>query len=347
MVVEGNLPQEESGHKKDFSEPTEEMLREEKNEPATYTEKPTDLIDTPTVSCTEESDEQDTDSKIREMEGEEITNTDLPEATSPVSETTSPVSEATPQTSETTDTSDIPSPQISYEDIQEEVQTILGFNPDLPVLMPGRTSLTPEDKERINKYRKFQKVDGAAYRRVNQFLRKHTYVTAREWAIARLCADFTTRGGAEMTFIGENLPDLVPFMTGTYSPQAVNQARNSFKRKVRKSGATFFYGALCGFFTADELDDILFESSEVARFLLEVEGTAIDIDDEIDIEDRITEVMREVAEAASMIRKRESVKNDEENTEDETSIDDEVAEDETAQDETSIDEENTLRTKSA
>jgi uncharacterized protein DUF5806 len=147
---------------------------------------------------------------------------------------------------------------------------------------------------------------------VNQFLRKHTYVTAREWAIARLCADFTTRGGAEMTFIGENLPDLVPFMTDTYSPQAVNQARSSFKRKVRKSGATFFYGALCGFFTADELDDILFESSEVARFLLEVEGTSIDIDDEIDIEDRITEVMREVAEAASMIRNREPAPTDKE-----------------------------------
>lgn len=157
-------------------------------------------------------------------------------------------------------------------------------------------------------------------------------MTAREWAIARLCADFTTRGGAEMTFIGENLPDLVPFMTDTYSPQAVNQARSSFKRKVRKSGATFFYGALCGFFTADELDDILFESSEVARFLLEVEGTSIDIDDEIDIEDRITEVMREVAEAASMIRNRESVKNDEEEEdeneededEDEMSIDGET-----------------------
>ncbi|WP_245618844.1 DUF5806 family protein [Methanogenium cariaci] len=122
------------------------------------------------------------------------------------------------------------------------MQTILGFNPDLPALLPGRTPpLSPEDEERINKYRKFQKVDGAAYRRVNQFLRKHTYVTAREWAIARLCADFTTRGGAEMTFIGENLPDLVPpFMTDTYSPQAVNQARSSFKRKVRKSGGHLF-----------------------------------------------------------------------------------------------------------
>lgn len=165
-----------------------------------------------------------------------------------------------------------------------------------------KSCLSEDDLERINKYKKFKKVDGSAYRRVNQFLRKHTYITAREWAIARLCADFTTRGGAEMTFIGENLPELVPFMIDTYTPQAVNQARSSFKRKVRKSGATFFYGALCGFFTADELDDILFESSEIARFLLEIEGTSIDIDDEIDIEDRITEVMRSVAEAASMLR---------------------------------------------
>lgn len=171
-------------------------------------------------------------------------------------------------------------------------------------------SVSPGDAKRINKYKKFKKVDGAAYRRVNQFLRKHTHVTAREWAIARLCADFSTRSGAEMTFIGEHLPELVPFMTDTYSPQAVNQARNSFKKKVRKAGATFFYGALCGFFTADELDDILFEASEVARFLLEVEGTQIEIDDEIEIEDRITEVMRSVAEAASMIRQQKEDEED-------------------------------------
>jgi len=169
---------------------------------------------------------------------------------------------------------------------------------------PSEADIPAEDgdMDRINKYQKFRKVDGAAYERVNKFLRKHTYITAREWAIARLCADFSTRGGAEMTFIGEHLPELVPFMTDTYSPQAVNQARSSFKKKVRKSGATFFYGALCGFFTADELDDILFESSEVARFLLEVEETAIDIDDEIETEDQIADVMRSVAEAASRIR---------------------------------------------
>jgi hypothetical protein len=155
----------------------------------------------------------------------------------------------------------------------------------------------------INKYKKFKKVDGATYRKVNQFLRKRTYITAREWALARLCTDFRTSGGAEMTFIGKHLPELVPFMEDTYTPQAVNQARNSFKKKVRKSSATFFYGAMCGFFTTDELDDLLFEASEVARFLLEVEGTTLDIDDEIDIEDRITKVMRGVGEAAKTILK--------------------------------------------
>ncbi len=157
--------------------------------------------------------------------------------------------------------------------------------------------------QEINKYRKFKKVDGATYRKVNQFLRKRTYITAREWALARLCTDFRTSGGAEMTFIGQHLPELVPFMEDTYTPQAVNQARNAFKKKVRKSSATFFYGAMCGFFTTDELDDLLFEASEVARFLLEVEGTTLDIDEEIDIEDRITKVMRSVGEAAKTLLK--------------------------------------------
>jgi len=158
-------------------------------------------------------------------------------------------------------------------------------------------------EQELNKYKKFKKVDGATYRKVNQFLRKRTYITAREWALARLCTDFRTSGGAEMTFIGKHLPELVPFMEGTYTPQAVNQARNAFKKKVRKSSATFFYGAMCGFFTTDELDDLLFEASEVARFLLEVEGTTLDIDEEIDIEDRITNVMRGVGEAAKTILK--------------------------------------------
>ena len=157
----------------------------------------------------------------------------------------------------------------------------------------------PED---VQKYERFTKMDGAQYDRVNEFLRDRTYITAREWAIARLCADFRTETGVEMTKIGNNLPDLVPFMTDTYTPQAVNQARSSFKGKIRKSGATFLYGAMCNFFTAEELDEMMYEVTEVAKFLLEVEGVDLTVDEELEAEERISSVMREVRHSSEELR---------------------------------------------
>jgi len=154
----------------------------------------------------------------------------------------------------------------------------------------------------VRKYERFKKMDGAQYDRVNDFLRDRTYVTAREWAIARLCVDFRTETGVEMTKIGENLPELVPFMTDTYSPQAVNQARASFEGKVQKAGATFLYGAMSGFFTAEELDEMMYEVTEVAKFLLEVEGVDLSVAAELDAEDRVSEVMREVRESSEALR---------------------------------------------
>ncbi|MFB6074573.1 MAG: DUF5806 family protein [Haloarculaceae archaeon] len=157
----------------------------------------------------------------------------------------------------------------------------------------------PED---VRKYDRFKKIDGGTYDRANEFLRERTYITAREWAIARLCADFRTETGVEMTKIGENLPELVPFMTDTYTPQAVNQARASFEDKVRTAGATFLYGAMCDFFTAEELDDVMYEATEVAKFLLEVEGVELSVEEELEAEDRISEVMREVREHSAALR---------------------------------------------
>jgi hypothetical protein len=154
----------------------------------------------------------------------------------------------------------------------------------------------------VQQYARFKKVDGSRYERVNDFLRDRTYITAREWAIARLCADFRTETGVEMTKIGENLPELVPFMTDTYTPQAVNQARASFEEKVRMAGATFLYGAMCDFFTAEELDDLIYEVTEVAKFLLEVEGVDLAVEDELETEDRISDVMREVRTASEALR---------------------------------------------
>ncbi|MEF8887015.1 MAG: DUF5806 family protein, partial [Haloarculaceae archaeon] len=157
----------------------------------------------------------------------------------------------------------------------------------------------PED---VRTYDRFTKIDGSTYDRANDFLRERTYITAREWAIARLCADFRTETGVEMTKIGENLPELVPFMTDTYTPQAVNQARASFEEKVRKAGATFLYGAMSDFFTAEELDDVMYEATEVAKFLLEVEGVDLSVEEELEAEDQISEVMREVREHSAALR---------------------------------------------
>ncbi|MFW5896161.1 MAG: DUF5806 family protein [archaeon] len=174
---------------------------------------------------------------------------------------------------------------------------------------PGE--LTGDDREdvvpsEVRKYERFKKMDGAQYDRVNEFLRDRTYITAREWAIARLCADFRTETGVEMTKIGENLPELVPFMTDTYTPQAVNQARASFEEKVRKSGATFLYGAMCGFFTAEELDEMMYDVTEIAKFLLEVEGVDLSVEEELEAEERISSVMREVREASDEFRQAEA-----------------------------------------
>ena len=179
--------------------------------------------------------------------------------------------------------------------------------------MPGVPDPEPvadDPPDDVQKYARFKKMDGAQYDRVNDFLRDRTYITAREWAIARLCSDFRTETGVEMTKIGENLPDLVPFMTDTYTPQAVNQARASFEEKVRMAGATFLYGAMCDFFTAEELDDVMYEATEVAKFLLEVEGVDLSVEDELEAEERISSVMREVREASAELRAEDIAETD-------------------------------------
>jgi hypothetical protein len=161
---------------------------------------------------------------------------------------------------------------------------------------------TAEIPEDVRTYERFTKMDGARYERANDFLRERTYITAREWAIARLCADFRTETGIEMTKIGNHLPELVPFMTDTYTPQAVNQARSAFEDKVRKAGATFLYGAMCDFFTAEQLDDVMYEATEVAKFLLEVEGVDLAVGEELDSEERISSTMREVRAQSAALR---------------------------------------------
>ncbi|CAJ36104.1 DUF5806 family protein [Methanocella arvoryzae] len=103
------------------------------------------------------------------------------------------------------------------------------------------------------KYWRFQKFDRKKYTEVNDTLKKLTHLTAREWAIARLCSDFKDRGRSQMTWIGENLPELVPFMNEKYARQDVASAEAAFKRKVVRSGTTFFYAYYAGLISLEEM----------------------------------------------------------------------------------------------
>jgi hypothetical protein len=166
--------------------------------------------------------------------------------------------------------------------------------------MPDDTQPAPQSG--VAEYDRFERLDDAEYDRVNEFLRDRIGFTARQWAIARLCADFRTKTGVEMTTIGENLPELVPFMDDQYTRQAVYQARRSFEEKVRQAGATFLYGAYADFFTAEEIDDIMHEATEVARFLIEVEGATLSHAAETDAERRVQTAMEAVHEASLELR---------------------------------------------
>ncbi|GAB7018627.1 DUF5806 family protein [Halostagnicola bangensis] len=251
-----------------------------------------------------ESTESD-DSGSNEVEGDgperdEMQERDAGQRESPPRSSDS--SESTPVETPTVDSAvDDPDTLDGGESVEdpEDEQSMPGVpNPD-----EADESDVPTD---VQKYARFQKMDGAQYDRVNEFLRDRTYITAREWAIARLCSDFRTETGVEMTKIGENLPELVPFMTDTYTPQAVNQARSSFEDKIRTAGATFLYGAMCDFFTAEELDDVMYESTEVAKFLLEVEGVDLSVEEELEAEERISSVMRDVRDASQELREDEA-----------------------------------------
>lgn len=170
---------------------------------------------------------------------------------------------------------------------------------------------------------RFTKIQNAEYDRVNDFLKARTTFTAREWAIARACQDFRTPTGVPMQTVGENLPELVPFVTEEYSGQSVSSAKSRFDEKVQKAANTTLYGSLSGFYTADELDEILYEAVETAKFLIEVEGGTIDAETEQRVERQLLEYMHEVRAttrrvAAEVADERENEDEGENGSEDET-----------------------------
>ncbi len=147
-----------------------------------------------------------------------------------------------------------------------------------------------------NKYVRFQKFNKNSYEQVNDTLKLRTHLTAREWAIARLCADFKAEDGkTPMTWIGEHLPELVPFMDAPYERQDVASAEAAFKRKVARSGTTFFYAYYTGLISLEEMLDIIQEVIGNIEALKRVEGSEPG-DVNFEVQQMMAETLRRITE---------------------------------------------------
>lgn len=148
-------------------------------------------------------------------------------------------------------------------------------------------------------YKKFRKMENKDHSEVTRFLKKTTHLTAREWALARLCSDFKNgQGHSEMTWIGQNLPDLVPFFNEPYSRQEVSNARASFIKKIERSGTTLFYAFYSGLITKEEMLEIIHKITKNISGLLENENEA---ENEIDVnkgvQHHMVDVLRRINQA--------------------------------------------------
>ncbi len=150
----------------------------------------------------------------------------------------------------------------------------------------------------MNKYRKFKKMDNKSYSDVTRFLKKTTHLTAREWVVARMCADFKNLSNhSEMTWIGENLPELVPFMDEAYSRQEVSNARSSFMKKVHRSGTTFFYAYYAGLITQEEMLFIIHQMVKDIKKLMDTEGSEVAEEHASEVQMLVAEVLRNINES--------------------------------------------------
>ena len=138
-------------------------------------------------------------------------------------------------------------------------------------------------------------MDSKSYSDVTRYLKGTTHLTAREWVTARLCADFKNLSDqSEMTWIGEKLPELVPFMEETYTRQEVSNARASFKKKVQRSGTTFFYAYYAGLISQDEMLGMIHQMVTDIKKLMITEGSDVPEEHATEVQLLIAEVLRRI-----------------------------------------------------
>ncbi|MBC7114027.1 MAG: hypothetical protein PWR09_882 [Archaeoglobi archaeon] len=142
--------------------------------------------------------------------------------------------------------------------------------------------------------RKFRKFEKKSSSRLTEFLKRYTHFTAREWIVARVCSMMRDeRGRIAMKEVGERLPEMTDVVREQYSRQEVSNVWNIFKKKMIRSGATFLYPYYAGIVSREEMLEIIGETIENIKRLLEFEEReGEDVDEEI--QRILTEILREV-----------------------------------------------------
>lgn len=142
--------------------------------------------------------------------------------------------------------------------------------------------------------RRYQRLQGVEYDRVNEFIRGRTWLTAREWAVASLVPAHRADTGVEVTKLGERAPEVIPFIEDELSPGNVGQTRTRIEEKVRKSVATAVWALAAGVVEPDEVKALIGDGVEIAKFMLEVEGAEVPVGREAQADQAIIEAVREV-----------------------------------------------------
>ncbi len=138
------------------------------------------------------------------------------------------------------------------------------------------------------------------YSRIMKILKKYSMLTPRELVIARLASEFRDPlGRVEMTWIGENIHNMVPFFVGPLSRQNVAVSLSRFRKKIVRAGVTMFFPVLAGLLTENELREILENTVEGIKTLLEIEKG--DSPDEEEIINKVAEIFRFINERLSEI----------------------------------------------
>lgn len=146
-------------------------------------------------------------------------------------------------------------------------------------------------------YKKFKKIDTKKYHDVTKFLKKTTHLTAREWVIGHLCADFKNElNKSQMTWIGKNLKNLVPFMNETYTRQEVSNAKSAFNKKIQRSGTTFFYAYYAGLITQEEMIIMIHKIIADMKNIIEIEGGKLSSEYEKEVQILIADVLKTINE---------------------------------------------------